>query len=344
MGSFLRLVVVLAVAVATAPAVGGPAPGDPGILVADDGRLLLVHPANRQRTDLGVRARSYDWSPDGSTIAFAADRGRVSAPGQLWVMRADGSERHRIAPGITRAGPPKWSPSGSMIAFTRVASWKATSLYLVRPDGSGLRRLVRGPNPMNPQWSPNGKRLLYLDGKPTRRALHVVDVRTGSSKRLVDGVHYYSDPGWSPDGSMISYVKQRRLFVARANGSRPRRLSRLVVWGAPTWAPDGSRIAFESRRGPASRSDIWTIRPDGSGLRRLTYSGDVYEEDTKPVWSPDATKIAFVSTRNRPEARFRDDLYVMNADGSCQTRLVDAEFLGAPRWRPRGQSGPPITC
>lgn len=343
MGSFLRPALAL-LALAAAPAAGGPLPDSAGVLVANDGRLLLVDPATRDTTDLGVRARSYDWSHDGSAIVFAADRGRARPPGSLWVMRADGSGRHRVAPSIASAGPPEWSPTGTMITFTRVVSPTATSLYVVRPDGSGLRRLIRGPNPTNPHWSPSGRRLLYLNGRPSRRALYVVDVRTGSSKRLVDRVHYYSDPGWSPDGSMISYVKQRRLFVARANGSRPRRLSGLVVWGAPSWAPDGSRIAFESRRGPAYRSDIWTVRPDGSGPRRLTYTGDVYEEDTDPVWSPDATKIAFVSTRNRPEARFRDDLYIMNSDGSCQTPLVGAEFLGAPRWRPQGDSGPPITC
>lgn len=335
---------VLVVAVAAAPASGGFVSGQERILIADEERLVLVDPATGQRTDLDVQARSYDWSPDGSAIAFAADPGRTSPPGRLWVMDADGSGRRLLVQRIPHVGPPEWSPDGSMVAFTHFRSPTVSSLYVVRADGSGIRRLVRGPLPTHPRWSPNGKRLLYLNGKPNRRGLYIVDIRTGSTKRLVDRVHHYSTPGWSPDGSLISYVKHRRPFVARTNGTRPRRLSSLVVWGAPVWAPDGARIAFESRRGPAYRSDIWTVRPNGSGLRRLTHSGDVYEEDLHPEWSPDGTKIAFISSRNRPAHRFHDDLFVMNADGSCETLLAGSDFLGPPRWRPRSDSGPPLRC
>ena len=76
-----------------------------------------------------------------------------------------------------------------------------------------------------------------------------------------------------------------RLFVATANGGRPRRLSDLVVWGAPAWSPDGSRIVFESRKGPGSRADIWSVAPSGAGLKRLTRGSDVPAEDTAPAWS-----------------------------------------------------------
>jgi Tol biopolymer transport system component len=344
MARFLAAAFVLVVAVAAAPASGGFVPVQERILVGDDDRLVLVDPATGQRTDLDVQARAYDWAPDGLAIAFAAAFGRTRPPGRLWVVNADGSGRRLLVPGIPHVGPPEWSPDGSMVAFTHARSPTASSLYVVRADGSGLRRLVHGPLPTHPRWSPNGKRLLYLNGKLTRRGLYVADIRTGVIKRLVDRVHYYSASGWSPDGSMISYVKQRRLYVARSNGTRRRRLSGLVVWGNPVWAPDGTRIAFESRRGPAYRSDIWTVRPNGAGLRRLTHSGDTYAEDIHPEWSPDGTKIAFISSRNRPAHRFHDDLFVMNADGSCETLLAGSQFLGPPRWRPRSDSGPPLRC
>ena len=57
----------------------------------------------------------------------------------------------------------------------------------------------------------------------------------------------------------------------------------------PQWSPDGKRIAFYSDRSGVYQ--IWTIRPDGSGLQQLTFAPDpgvVY-----PVWSPDGTRLAY---------------------------------------------------
>jgi Tol biopolymer transport system component len=348
MGSMLLLVRAIVPALLLAVGLVPAATSATGswILFEERGALFLVDPATGERGDVGVAGVTYDWSPDGERIAFAGDADRGGPePRRLWVMNADGSGRRPLGPTVPNVTLLEWSPDGSMLAFTQWRSPTSSRLYIVRADGAGLRRLVSGPFATHPKWSPDGKRLLYLNGR-TRRGLYVAAVRTRSVKRLVDSVHYYSAPGWSPDGSMISYVKQRRLFVARANGTRSRRLSNLVVWGAPAWSPDGTRIAFESRRGPGSRADIWSIAPGGTGLRRLTHAGEAWAEDDFPEWSPDGTKIAFITDRDSPPNGFREDIYVMNADGSCETLLVGGgpQFLGPPRWRPRWSSGPPLRC
>jgi Tol biopolymer transport system component len=342
----LRLIVpVLLLAVGLVPA-ATPATGGWILFEERDAQLSLVDPTTGERVDLGVAGVTYDWSPDGERIAFAGDAdGRGPEPRRLWVMSADGSGRRPLGTQVKNPTFLEWSPDGSMLAFVQWRSPTSSRLYSVRADGTGLRQLVAGPSPTHPEWSPNGKRLLFLNGKLTRRGLYVLDIRTRSVKRLVDRVHYYSAPGWSPGGSMISYVKRRRLFVAMPNGTRSRRLSNLVVWGAPAWSPDGTRIAFESRRGPGVRADIWSIRPSGNVLRRLTHASEVWAEDRFPEWSPDGTKIAFTSDRNSPPNGFREDLYVMNADGTCETLLVGgSRFLGPPRWRPKWSSGPPLRC
>jgi TolB protein len=92
----------------------------------------------------------------------------------------------------------------------------------------------------------------------------------------------------------------------------------------PAFSPNGKRIAF-ARLG----SGVFSINPDGTGLRRLT-SGP---RDIYPVWSPDGKRIAFL----RP---FRTEwrLYVMSATGAGLRRLPLAPPAGRPTWTPNGKS------
>lgn len=82
--------------------------------------------------------------------------------------------------------------------------------------------------------------------------------------------------------------------------------ARAVYYSLPSWAPDGKTIAFESNRD--GEAAVYTIRPDGSGLRRLTPSGSLGEQ---PNWSPDGRQVVFTS--NRDGVR---QLYIMKPDGS----------------------------
>lgn len=84
----------------------------------------------------------------------------------------------------------------------------------------------------------------------------------------------------------------------------------------PDWSPDGKAIAFESTRDGTFA--IYTIRPDGTGLRRLTNGGI---DDEQPRWSRDGRRIVFVSGRDG-----HLQVYVMRADGSGQRRVTN----GAP--------------
>ena len=83
----------------------------------------------------------------------------------------------------------------------------------------------------------------------------------------------------------------------------------------PAWSPDGRRIAFQPDR--TGNGDIYSIDIDGSGLMRLT---DDRGQDGAPAWSPDGRWIAFHSDRNGDEGEF--EIYVMNFDGSHETRLT----------------------
>jgi Tol biopolymer transport system component len=82
---------------------------------------------------------------------------------------------------------------------------------------------------------------------------------------------------------------------------------------------DGQAIVFQSARGPARRSQLYTVGVDGTGLRQLTLDS----ASSQPSVSPDGNTIAFISARNRDS-----DVWLMARDGSNQRA-----FTRSPQWR-----------
>jgi Tol biopolymer transport system component len=115
----------------------------------------------------------------------------------------------------------------------------------------------------------------------------------------------------------------------------------------PAWSPDGQRIAFtrtiSSDIGTWTDLEIWVMNADGSGQVRLTNNAAA---DRSPAWSPDGQKLVFQSARDAPNntacqldfTTCNWEIYVMNADGSSQTRLTfNSIYDGDAAWSPNGQ-------
>jgi len=144
-------------------------------------------------------------------------------------------------------------------------------------------------------------------------------------------------PSWSADGEAIVYTSYRQanrplLFLSTRGRGRPGRLlPRLPAERAEyrgVFSPGGDRIALVlSDEGAA---EIYSARPDGSDLRRLTRHRAI---DVSPTWSPDGSQVAFVSDRSGAP-----QVYVMSASGGEPKRLTfQGNYNTTPAWSPDGQ-------
>jgi Tol biopolymer transport system component len=148
------------------------------------------------------------WSPDGPTIAYVADTG-AGAGGNLHVVNADGSRSRpvaRIADGVLS---PEWSPDGRLLAVTGLTGCGGPcvipALYLVRPDGSGLRKLADDLGG-SLAWSPDGRSLAIAAGPIVR-----LDLRTRRRTEIVGGDATHASPDWQPRCTRIGTPRGDRL-------------------------------------------------------------------------------------------------------------------------------------
>jgi hypothetical protein len=141
-------------------------------------RTVGNSPVTRRLTDDPSDDWDPNWSPDGSTIAFATRR---TGDAHLFLMRADGSNQRELDLGPGIYDDPSFSPDGQWLAFTRRdAAGALKTLYVVHPDGTGMRRVTNVTvNESDPTWSPDS-RLIAVARGGTGSPIAVVDLATGA--------------------------------------------------------------------------------------------------------------------------------------------------------------------
>ncbi len=204
-------------------------------------------------------------------------------------------------------------------------------IWVMDADGSNERPLFGGPsNEREPSWSPDGTRIVFAgfgDATPQLMTMNANGSAATPLPPLNDNIN--SSPAWSPDGNVIAWRRFTGGVGVAVRSLAPTDGGAQITPGAnhPSWFPDGSRLALDLD------DEIWTVRPDGGGITRLTNNADT---DFAPAVSPDGTRIAFSSSR---DGDF--ELYVMFADGQVQIRNTLSP-MGVVDWHPDWQAlGPP---
>lgn len=308
---------------------------------------------------LAVLAGALTWwtflAPDERTPA-AHHAGRIvfvrqtaDDPGpMIAVMEPDDSETRILAEG----SDPAWSPDGSRIAFSAAASGagRSADIFVMNADGTGVHRLTANPEGVydeGPSWSPDGRHVVFsrsvldLSGpdpvaSASRRDLYTVRVADGRGlTELVGGPTDDFEPTWSPDGSLIAFVRigdgsepgatpaASQIWIVQADGTAPTPVTTLEQgsW-RPAWSPDGASIAFDDD------DEIHVVGLDGEDPRRVANGFD-------PAWSPDGAALVFARGSDGD-----NDLYAVDLDGELVPRLTDGPANDAsPAWG----TTPPVT-
>lgn len=201
-------------------------------------------------------------SPDGAAIVFAA-------LGDLWLVATtdERPEPRRLTDDAFVETNPVWAPDGRTVAFSSDRDG-GVALWTLDVASGAVRRVVGDGT--TAAFSPDGRRLAYLDGESV---LRVVEVASRESRQVHTRIFEPGRPSWAPDGKAVV------MSALKPYSTRFREGTNQVLWVAvdPTPTPDG-RAAFAP--------DRWMdpIPHKSVGMR----------ENLGPVWSPDGRSMAAI--------------------------------------------------
>jgi TolB protein len=241
------------------------------------------------------------------------------------------------------------------IAYRRYLNQAQTrgAIFTIRRNGTGVRQLTHPRRRVvtdEPDWSPNGRWIVYH--VETQNGSRVFKIRANGSSRkyLSSGCPRLNEagrcgdgyPAWSPNGKRIALQREScgtgmhnliAIYVMRADGTHPRRVTHKNATcatrhpledHAPAWAPSGNRLAFERLDHRREKQAIFTIRLDGTGLRRLT---PWRIDAAQPDWSPNGRWIAF---RTQDQSETRGNIALVHPNGTGLHRITHSH--GKRKW------------
>lgn len=244
-----------------------------------------------------------------------------------------------------------WSPDSKEVVYSM-----AGSLWRQRLGSATAVQLTAGPGyDYQPDWSHDGRWVVYATYYKDALELHALDLQTGKSSQLTSGGNVNVEPRFSPDGKRIVFVSTAyngrfHIFAGNfSNGtlSNAQRLtgetrsslpryyySQFDTEISPAWSPDGSELVFISNRGHIYGSGgFWRMKAEpGAEAREIHYEETTWKG--RPDWSPDGTRLVYSSYLGRQW----NQLWVIPANGGDAFPLSYGEYdNSAPRWSPDGK-------
>src|SRR3954469_11224300 len=211
-----------------------------------------------------------------------------------------------------------WSPDSKSVIYSM-----AGSLWRQKIDSNEAVQLTDGPGyDYQPDWSHDGKLVVYMKYDHDALELWLLDVASGKSSQLTKGGDVNVEPRWSPDGKRIAYVstaltKHFHIFLMEMDGGSPKSIRQLTKENvstlpryyyskfdheiSPAWSPDGKDIIFVSNHGHIhGTGGIWRATVPESGMIDTNINAkEIHYEETnwkaRPEFSPDGKRIAYAS-------------------------------------------------
>jgi Tol biopolymer transport system component len=289
------------------------------------------------------------WSPDGESLVFssrATGDFPTAHPGgaELWTVSLRNGQKRRLE--TQDALQPVWSPNGNWIAYWGVdPATRQRDLWVIPARGGTPTRITSDEAADgSPAWSPAGDFLFFSSdrGGTTNLWKLPIDPATGGPRGEIEPVIVPATvavhPSIAADGKRLAYASYTWAATVYTVGFDPATLETqgpqrtviaggLHLWSGARVSADGTQIALV-RWG--HQHDLFVVRSDGSGLRRLTDDGQGVR---CPDWSPDGRHIAFGRT-----VQTDGSLVVIEVETGKMTPALGLPkgVVGCPSWSPDG--------
>ena len=313
--------------------------------------VMLASGHRRRLSD--VKGIQPSWSPHGHRIAYwTLFREGASGQRDIDTIPAEGGTPVPVTSDAALDWNPVWSPDGGHLYFASNRGGSMNVWRVAIDEQSG--QVLSQPEPLTTpsalaghlSVSADGRRVVYASFERTAPIQTVPfdpvsGTITATPVTVVGGTRFLSWVAPSPDGHWLAYYSignQMDLLISRSDGTGERELTHDPANDRyPSWSPDGRQIALLSNR--SGKNQIWSIKPDGSDLRQLTFAPDGVM--SKANWSPDGSRIVYLGGASDDDKMF---VFEPAKPWTAQTsqhfsRVVEPGVLFFPTggWSPDGK-------
>lgn len=273
-----------------------------------------------------------------SKVVFSSDWNPLATTNfDILIANEDGSEETRLTDRTVWEGNPVWSPDRCRIAYVAEtdpdnAFDKNTlqDIYVMDAKGGNRIRLTNSEdNDREPDWSPDGKQIVFMSERDKNREIYIMSVKGTNQKRLTRSKADDEHPHWSPGNDGIIFSTHRdgnwEIYMMDIDGSNLMNLTNNPAEDKDcTWSPDGSQIAFFSNR--TGSNEIYIMNKDGLDIRQITHQqGKQPTVDKDISWSPDGQWIGFSGSASGKSSEKLQEIYKAAVDGSGVQLLISRD-------------------